>query len=167
MNEKELIKEISGLDEAGMPKSFVNIVHEIWNSQGVARIVSENTFFKPDIKMFHHLKYLQIDLKFKSPSDQDLTVIWRVLEEYCKPENSIDNTQGECPLLSIVIAPKKYNGKYYLLANNPIIYTLQPDTVNSAPTVIRMVFSDEDFNFFQTNESADDIEPLLCNTEEE
>ncbi len=164
MNEKELISEMSGLDEGNMPKSFVGIFHEIWNKEGVARQISENTFYKPDVELFLHLKYLQIDFKFKSPTDQDLAVMWRVLENYCKPENSGDSETEEYPLLTINIAPKNYNGKYYLLASNPIIHTLQPNTVNSEPTVIRMVFADEDFAFMQSSETSDTPEPLTRNS---
>lgn len=167
MNEKELIKEISGIDEANMPKSFVGIFHEIWNADGKVRQVSENTFFKPEVQIFLHLKYLQIDFKFKSPTDQDLAIMWRVLENYCKSENSGDSESGKYPLLTVNIVPKKYNGKYYLLATNPIIHTLQPNTVNSEPTVIRMVFADEDFDFFQTEETDGGAEPLIRADEEE
>ncbi len=167
MNEKELINEISGLDEANIPKSFVGIFHEIWNSEGVVRQVSENIFFKPGVDIFHHLKYLQIDFKFKSPTDQDLAVMWRVLENYCKSGNSCDENSGEYPLLTVNIAPKKYDGKYYLLATNPIIHTLQPNNANSEPTVIRMVFSDEDCLFLQSGEASGNAKPLADNTEEE
>lgn len=167
MNEKELIKEISGVDEANMPKSFVGIFHEVWNAEGMSRQISENTFYKPEVELFLHMKYLQIDFKFKSPNDQDLAIMWRILEDYCKSENSGDNENGEYPLLTINIVPKKYNGKYYLLASNPIIHTLQPNTVKSEPTVIRMVFADEDFSFFQTEESSGNAEPLIYNPEEE
>lgn len=167
MNEKQLIKDISGVDEMNMPKSFVGIYHEIWNSEGKTQQVSENTFYKPDVEIFLHLKYLQIDFKFKSSTDQDLAVMWRVLENYCKSENSGDSENGEYPLLTVNIVPKKYNGKYYLLATNPIIHTLQPNTVNSEPTVIRMVFADGDFTFFQTAEASGNAEPLIYNPEEE
>lgn len=167
MNEKDLIKEISGVDEMNMPKSFVGVFHEIWNADGQSQKVSENTFYKPEVEIFLHLKYLQIDLKFKSPADQDLAMMWNLLENYCKAENSCDSESGEYPLLVVNIAPKKYNGKYYLLATNPIIHTLQPNTVNSEPTVIRMVFSDEDFNFLQTEEANGNIEPLSMAGKEE
>lgn len=167
MNKKDLIKEISGVDEANMPKSFVGIFHEIWNSEGKSRQVSENTFYKPSVEIFLHLKYLQIDFKFKSPADQDLAMMWNVLEDYCKSENSFDRENGEYPLLTVNLVPKKYNGKYYLLATNPIIHTLQPNTVNSEPTVIRMVFADEDFNFFQSEEIDGMPEPLTHANEEE
>ena len=167
MTEKELIKEISGVDEMNMPKSFVGIFHEVWNSEGKTQQVSENTFYKPEVKIFLHLKYLQIDFKFKSPTDQDLTIMWSVLENYCKSENSGDREKGEYPLLTVNIVPKKYNGKYYLLATNPIIHTLQPNTVNNEPTVIRMVFTDDDFTFFQTEEADDKTEPLAYNHSEE
>lgn len=160
MTEKELIAEISGLDEQGMPKSFVGIFHEIWDVDGVVKTISENTFFKPDIEIFLHMKYLQIDFKFKNAKDEALAMMWHVLEEYCKSENSGDETKGEYPLLTVNVVPKKYNGKYYMLAHNPVIHTLQPNNVNSEPTVIRMVFDDENFMFFQTLDGSDSAEPV-------
>lgn len=160
MTEKELIAEISGLDETGMPKAFIGIFHEVWNADGAARTVSENTFFKPGIEIFLHMKYLQIDFKFKTAKDETLAMMWQVLEDYCKSENSGDEVTGEYPLLTVSIVPKKYNGKYYMLAHNPVIHTLQPNTVNSEPTVIRMVFDDENFMFFQTPDGSDVAEPV-------
>lgn len=160
MTEKDLIAEISGLDEQGMPKSFIGIFHEIWNTNGVVRTISENTFFKPDIEIFLHMKYLQVDFKFKTAKDEALAMMWRTLEDYCKSENSGDEVSGEYPLLTVNIVPKKYNGKYYMLAHNPVIHTLQPNTVNSEPTVIRMVFDDKSFMFFQAVGETDGAEPI-------
>lgn len=167
MTQKELIAEMVGTDEMNMPKCFIGIFNEKWNENGTVRRISENTIYKPTVELFAHPKYLQIDFKFKSPADQDLIFMWGILQNYCKSDNSSDEETGEYPVLMVNIAPKKYNGRYYLLAYNPIIHTLQPDTANSEPTVIRMVFADDDFEFVQNSEAtAEDGSAELVSQEE-
>ena len=153
MNKKELIETVVGVDEKNMPNSFVGMYLDFWGKEGFIHREAEYTFFKPVIEIFSHLDYVQVDFKFKSPADQDLNIMWNALEEYCQSGNSADEADGKYLLLIINIVPKKYEGKYSIMATNPMIHTLQPDSPSGAPTVIRMVFKDDNVDFLQHKES--------------
>lgn len=146
MTYKELIQEASGKDEMGFPKSGIGLFYEKWKEDGTSKTIQEVISETPVVEIFQSELYTQVDLMFSSIESVDLRMAWDLLETYSSPENSYSDDDTEFPAIVLSIAPKKFDGDYYFLATQPIMYTLQPENVKkNEPTVIRIIFDNQNF----------------------
>ena len=154
MTIKDIILAASGSID-GNTKCAIGLFHEIWNvDTDETSTLQQINIEKPIVNIFKHANYTQVDLVFKSKFDADLRNIWDMLTRFCETENSIDDDTTELPVIVLSIFPHELNGLYYILATNPIFYTLQPEDASGDPCVIRLVFDNDDFIVIKDNEEA-------------
>jgi hypothetical protein len=146
---KDLMISASGRDDYGMPKASIGITHERWGINGDVTTVVEDSYNNPVVNIFKHAGYVQVDLDFGSKFDVNLKLCWNILENFCEAANSVDDEATEIPTIVLTIIPNEFEGKYYMLGVNPIFHTLQPKNPSGEPTVIRLVFNEEDFMFYE------------------
>lgn len=154
MNTKELIMAASGPDKDGRTKSAIGVFREIWGADGSVTPVEDMSMDKPVVNIFRHGGYVQVDLKFGSKMDVDLRMLWSMLEKFCEAANSVEDEAESIPALTLSILPHQFEGEYYMLGVNPIFHTLQPDSPSEEPTVIRMIFDEQDFLFYEMDKDA-------------
>ena len=165
---RDVIVAASGPDERGYPKCDVAMFYEIMNHKGeVVKRVRDMVFSKPIIKVFHSPGFVQIDFIYRSKGDFDLRSQWDLLEFYSSPEHSVDEESGLLPLLVLQIFPKALKYEYHIFAINPIFHTLQPANPQSDPTVIRLVFPEEDVQVIHADAAELNEQKLDAEIEEE
>lgn len=145
MKIKDLILESSGKDERGFPKSGIGLFYERWKEDGTAKSEKEVLTESPVVNIFQTEFYTQVDLVFSTTLDVDLRMAWDLLQGYAAPENSYDEDSDSIPAILLTIVPKKYEGKYHFLGTQPVMFTLQPENVAMQPTIIRIIFDNENF----------------------
>lgn len=165
MNMKEVIMAASGSID-GKTKSAIGLFHEIWHTNGDTTPVQQISLEKPVVNIFRHAGYVQVDLVFISKFDADLRNIWDMLTRFCEPENSMDDETDEMPTIVLAIYPTEFEGKYYILATNPIFFTLQPEDASGDPCVIRLIFDEEEFTVFEEDDE-DVMEEIMNEITEE
>lgn len=154
MTTKELILAASGEGEHGRTKAAIGMFWEIWGADGSVKSKEEISLEKPVLNIFRHGGYVQVDLKFKTKNDIDLRMLWSMLEKFCNASNSVEDEAEEIPALTLSIYPLEFDGEYYMLAINPIFHTLQPNGPAGDPTVIRLVYAEEDFLFYEMDKDS-------------
>ncbi len=169
MDTKELILACCGGPEDGHPKTMTTLFNEIWLTDGTKINVDSIHIDKPELKIFKHDSYVQVDFIYEAEGDQDLYYQWKFLEDFAKPENSVAYSEEEMligtyitdegeekpielPTLVVNIVPRKYNGRYFLFGTNPIFTCLQPLAPDEDGWVIRMVFEEDQFFFLEASE---------------
>lgn len=149
MTFSDVVKMGVGLDDKGNPKS----VFMIKNTDD-----SKPLFFGgwTHFRMSYREDYITIDLVFKSGKSLDIKNIWDKLEEYGE-KGSFGN--------ELSIMPVECDGRFYILAINPVFWVLQPETVGATDlNVIRILYENEDVQAVATGAliKADDTAEELA-----
>ena len=146
---KEIIQKINGTFD-NKPKSSLTVSINYLDKNGNQLREGPNvSAFKPEIQINRLNKYCQIDLKFKTTLDNDLSAIWNLIESY---KSVFENRkEEEYPLLSITIVPNDDACHYIAVANNPIFWTLGTDRPISGNAVISLCFEASDVIFYEAD----------------
>lgn len=146
LSEYDLIQAMSGVDENGEGKCAIAITHQRCDSRGVVRDVDDEFVSeKPVVQVFKQPGgFLCVDLLFRSIEDKDLKIIYSYLDRFFAATNSASDDETDFPLLSVVIVPREYGGKYWAIGLNPILYALTPEDSAGEPRIIRMTFMAQD-----------------------
>lgn len=163
--------DISGATPEGRPKGRILLRYYHQYDLNETRDVQEPlTIEKPIISVFKRAGYANVYLDFGSRYDRDLRVLWDLLTEYCKPENSVSYLPEELeageydtpagkkpvyfPVLELALSPIGKEAEYMFIGYNPAFFTLQPSNPTSEPCVVQFTFDEE--NFFVFN----DLKPI-------
>lgn len=165
--EYDLIQMLSGTDEYGVGKSVVGINLQRCDAEGELREVEDEFITeKPIVQVFKQAGgYVLVDLIFESIEDVDLKTIFLYLKRFTDASASVDDDELDFPLLSLSIAPKKFDGAYWVLGLNPIFYALTPEDTTGEPRIIRMAFISQDDpdalpNFLFLSSQEEELEKL-------
>lgn len=154
---KNLIVSASGFnDELGMPNASCVLYMDILHDGGTAPTpVHEIPMLNPTVNIFRHAETSLITLTFPSKFDAELRTAYNALENFSKAEQSMDDDGLNIPLLRLVVVPNDFAGKYYIVAANPLMWTLSPADATGEPRVIRFAVADENLNAYCTNEDEE------------
>lgn len=155
---KDLIVSASGFnDELGMPNASCVLYMDILHDGGTAPTpVHEIPMLNPTVNIFRHAETSLITLTFPSKFDAELRTAYNALENFSKAEQSMDDNALNIPLLRLVVVPNDFAGKYYIVAANPLMWTLSPADATGEPRVIRFAVADENLNAYCTNEDEEE-----------
>ena len=155
---KNLIVSASGFnDELGMPNASCVLYMDILHDGGTAPTpVHEIPMLNPTVNIFRHAETSLITLTFPSKFDAELRTAYNALENFSKAEQSMDDDGLNIPLLRLVVVPNDFTGKYYIVAANPLMWTLSPADATGEPRVIRFAVADENLNAYCTNEDEEE-----------
>jgi len=167
----ERIIDISGTTPEGNPKGriFLRYYHQYDNN--VTRDVQEPLIIeKPVISISKRAGYANVYLDFGSRNDMSLRVLWDLLMDYNRPENSVsylpeeleageyDTPEGKkpvyFPVLELALSPIGKESEYMIIGLNPAFFTLAPSEPKAEPCVVQFTFDEE--NFFVFN----DLKPV-------
>lgn len=156
MNVNEIITSIKGFDSKGLANCSVSSTCELWNANTQAvKEVQSYAMRKPSVEIQRRGDYVQIDFEFISSLDSELKILWGALEEYGRLMSEVTESSIELPNYSIAILPHSGDENYYLMAVNPIFWTVQPKVPGMQTNIIRTVFNT--FNFFVMEADALDF----------
>lgn len=164
---KDVLTETCGPDDLGFAKCVVGVFLDILDEEGKwIRRLDELAIEKPIVQLYRMREYTQIDFIFRCQQDVDLIMIWDVLDAYGKAVQNIE--EGNYPQLTLQIAPKCYDFKYFVLAVNPIFFTLQPESPSAADcNVLRFVFNEENMTVAGMEISNEEKEEIHREVQEE
>lgn len=178
MDVKDLILACSGKSESGNPKCMFTLFNEVWGMDDSKTTIDDLFIDKPELRIFKHAGYVQVDFIYESARDMDLYFQHKFIEDFSQSENSVDYTEEELekgiyidengyekpvkfPNLILNIIPRELKEKYYIMGFNPIFSCLQPLEPEGEIKMIRLVFNEEDFLFLEAdseNLNVGDIE---------
>lgn len=142
---KDIVVAASGKDALGLAKASIGVIYEKLDLDGNSKIVRELSVDKPLINIYKGPEYVQVDVTFSSVSDIDLIMINELLLTATDAQNSIEDNPVEFPTLSLTIVPHEFDGEYYLLCLNPMLWCLTTLEPNGEATTLRFVFNENDF----------------------
>ena len=152
MDINEIYEEIVGLDANGNPKSAVSVSYRTVNinSNSVATKM-EHVSHHAEVIMEMSENIVEIKLRFATPFDVDLKLFWKVMQLF---EDAATNEMSDevFSVLSFTFIPEKFNGRYYVCATAPLLFSVQAPAPNESANIISAIFRDEDVEFFEMDE---------------
>lgn len=154
---KDLIVAASGYnEELGFPNASCVLYMDILHKSGAAPTpVQEIPLLNPTVNIFRHAETSQITLTFPSKFDPELRAAYNALENFSKAENSADDNGNDFPMVRLVVIPNAFAGECYILAANPLLWTLSPADATGEPRVIRIAVADENLNAFYADKDEE------------
>lgn len=153
INEKEILKNTIGKNELGETNS--SICMELYLMESLddeSRSISSSAVCGPIVEIESRNEFVQIDLIFDNSKNIELRKMWFSLENFGKEiAKDRESTDLAVPYLNLTILPLKYDGKYFWLCLNPIMWTLQPEVPGGEPNVLRILFYSHEINLMSTN----------------
>lgn len=142
-------------------KNIVSISTEVmFTDTQQTKTILEKTYSKPKVSIKIIGDYVLIDLAFKNMHDVDLKLSWRIFERYASIMDAYvrEDDNNEYPILSFSITPKKYNGKYFILAHTPTFWSLQPTSPEQEDyAMLRAVFPTNNVDLLTPTYNVDDF----------
>lgn len=156
---EEILQAINGLSEKNGPKATVTFTNELENiDTDKVKTLSSKSLFNPEVLVQPHGEYIQIDFIFKKASDVDIKILWKVFEKYGLLLGTLNEKSKEIPVNSVVIIPTAFDEQYFLIAENPIFWTLQPTFPGKEITMIRTLFEQKNVNICKADFDIDELQ---------
>lgn len=150
MTINEMIQEVNGKTQDNVPKGSFSLLIDMWGINGEnIRPVRDITLCKPELQIQRHGKYIQVDIIFISPMDSDLEKLWNVMEYYGQLLNQVEENSTEIPVATLTIAPVEWEGYFHMVGINPVLWTLQPRKPGASASVLRIIYTDVNFLFYE------------------
>lgn len=158
----EIIKAACGKNEDNNPNCTFTLCTQKWSimEDKEPETIGEHPAYKPVLNIQKHGKFIQIDLEYPATSDTDLKIMWNMLEKYGRELDEVDDDSESIPMSVLTMVPLVYEGCYYMIAINPIFWALQPSQPGKDATVIRLLYEEENLNFYEASEEDIDIESV-------
>ena len=168
----ERFVDISGPGVAGHPKAHVLFRQYEQYSDGTEVERQVLSFDKPILNVFKHAGYVNVYLDFGSIDDIDLRMVWGMLSDYSRAEQSVSYLPEELesgkyidmdgeerlvyfPVIDLVISPIGRESEYQLHGYNPIFFTLGPKDLRGEACVLQLTFNEEWFVVINDLEPVD------------
>ncbi|MCI9547053.1 MAG: hypothetical protein HFH60_10270 [Lachnospiraceae bacterium] len=151
---KDIITAASGKDEQGFNKSAIGLFYEKIDTEGNSTIINEVDVDKPFINIFKSLNRIQVDIIYSMKNDIDLKMMNDLLIRATDSGNSLEDNATEFPLITLSIIPHEFDGKFYILCTDPIVWCLTAQDPRGEIDTIRLVFDEEDFNILASDDDA-------------
>lgn len=158
MDIKDMMIEVSGVEDNGMPKASVVLLNEFWSQDEEFETVDELALDTPELQFFAGDGFVTLDLKFGSKHNIDLSLAYELLERFRVPENSIDSEGLKIPMTCVTVFPAEYEGQYYIACLNPIIYCLTAENPRADLTILRMMFYEDSCVLYENEDFEPDDE---------
>lgn len=153
---KDLIVSASGRnEELDIPNAACILNLDIFHSDGQAPdSIHSFTMVNPVVKIFRHADTSMVTLTFPTKFDEELSTAYEMLETFREAQNSMDDDLRNIPVVRLVVIPNEYEGRYYILCANPLIWALAPAGLDGEPRELRFAVSDEDINAFDGGDNV-------------
>lgn len=151
---KDIITAASGKDEQGFNKSAIGLFFEKIDTEGNSTIINEVDVDKPFVNIFKSFNRIQVDIIYSMKNDIDLKMMNDLLIRATDAGNSVEDNATEFPLITLSIIPHEFDGKFYILCTDPIVWCLTAQDPRGEIDTIRLVFDEEDFNILASDDDA-------------
>jgi len=165
MDITQIIQSINGADDQKKAKAAFTILNELYDmTTGDLKKTGSISLCKPKFKIERHGRFVQVDMTFMSYLDTDLTHIMLLLNQFGNNLETYSDSENIRPVFTMAIVPLAYEGKAYVQAMNPIIWTkTSENATGNTLNTIRILFESIDFNAFENpqadvNELKEEIE---------
>ena len=142
----DIIREACGKNDDKQPKSITSLGFGNFDEENNdVKDLSTSVFENPTVVIENHSPIVQVDLIFPSAIDMELKCMWSLLEKY--GSNTDEYERGErkdSPICIFSFSPIKYNGKYFININEPIMWVNQPEFVGNPQNNVIRFFAYED-----------------------
>lgn len=158
ITEKDIYIAACGVDTRGINKALIKVETSILNTDGrdpdnIDSIVLDN----PTVNIFKTRSFTMIDLTFASEEDYEFMNLTRVLSDFCKVENSMDEKSGEMPAVCVSICPKKYNGEYVVVGMHAM-WMIHQSSPGRGIDTLRFIVENGFMHTYQLNIDEFDID---------
>lgn len=164
MNEvQEILTAAMGKNSEGLPNS--SIVLNAFSFDRKTREeeeISTVASYSPEVQIKKLNGFVMVDLIFVNDFAPDLRRLWAAFELYGEQELSKANSSYHAFL---IIAPLSYEGKVYIMADNPVFWTLQPQKPGDSINTVRILFRDCDLGIYKNDDI--DIEAIKKSVDKE
>ena len=163
---KELIMASAGYnDEIQAPNASCILYLDVFHMDGAKPTpISQMSIVTPTVNIFRHAETSMVTLTFPTKFERELASVYNMLEAFGDASQSMED-ESDFPLLRLVIIPNKYAGKYYIVAANPLLWSLCPAGLDGEPRVIRFAVSDENLVAYEGEEDGESEAETNTDTE--
>lgn len=151
---KDIVMAASGKDDQGFNKSAVGLFFEKVDVDGNSTVIDEVDVDRPIINIFKSFNKVQVDIIYSMKNDIDLRMMNDLLIKATSAENSVDDNATEFPLITLSVIPHEFDGEFYILCTDPIVWCLTAQDPSGELDTLRMVFDEDDFNVLATSDEA-------------
>ncbi len=152
MKVEKILAEVNGTTEKKEPKASISVFLDIIRGEDEKNIY-EHSALNPTINIKRHGDTLFVDLIFKSSLDADFKRLWLITNEFGDLFDK-SNEENYQALFKLLVLPLSLEGKYFILTENPILWTMLPEEPGKEISILRYVFKADDVEFY-SSESFD------------
>jgi len=146
----EIIQEVNGKTLDNMPKGSFSLLIDMWNTNNDnMKTVRDVALCKPELQIQRHGKYVQVDIIFRSAMDRDLETLWKAMEHYGDLLDKVEETSDTIPVATLTITSIEWEGYFHIVGVAPVLWTLQPQKPGLPASVLRIIYNDTDFIFYE------------------
>lgn len=154
INIQDILQKLIG-EENGVPKAGITMSVALIDEQKNIVDAGNYSSYKSIVDIIRLGDYIQLDLKFKSSLDGDLSILWNILEDYAYKINHTEEFDDKEPFVSITLVSSDLLFDYFITITNPIFWSLQPEKPNEPNNIIRMCFCLKDLLVYKSNVPAE------------
>lgn len=153
MNIQDINVAACGLNEDGSSMSTISLAYKILNVDG-SLLKTQNELFsdRANISFERVEGIIKVLLKFSSPLDYDLRILWNIINAYNSAAKKYIQTDIAIPILSLTVVPKSLNGRFFISAISPMFCCLQANNLGAQVDTICLFFDAQSFEYYETDE---------------
>ncbi len=118
--------------------------------QEISALPIKTIFYKINMRFMKSDDYIIVDLQFANHMDAKLNRVLSLLNEYQDQCDMLDET--EYPQFHLSLLPSVLKGEYHIVFANPVMFALHADKPSKYPSILRILFEDENVVILQNND---------------
>ena len=149
-----ILEQCQGVDEDNKPKATIAISLTLENPETEKqKVLAEAAFCSAPLEINGRHRFVEVVLTYKSPSAQEMKVLWAHLQKYGELVNKVDYMNAvEIPSFKMYIVPFSTLGTSFMSAVEPVSWTLCSSKPETLPDQLRILFDSDDVDFYETDE---------------
>ena len=148
-SEKEIF-----ISSCGKNKSVATIETKfIATKDDTVEEVDEKVLDGLTVNIFKSLRYTLVDLTFEDSNDYDFVQTATVLRNFSKAENGINMENGKIPCIQLTIAPKEFEGDYYITGVHGT-WCLMASKPDEKDDTVRFIFENDLIHSYHLNQDT-------------
>ncbi len=143
-------------DNRNTPDTVISISYGILKEGQELDLPVRTIFHKINMGFAKSGNYVLVDLQFMNHMDPKLSRVLGLLDSYqedCnKPEVCFGTGEEDYPTFHISFLPNALRGEFHIVFANPVMHALCSKSTGEYPSVIRLLFEDEDIVVMQNSD---------------
>lgn len=118
--------------------------------QKISALPIKTIFHKINMRFTKSDDYIVVDLQFANHMDAKLNRVLSLLNEY--QDNCDSSDEAEYPQFHLSFLPSTLKGEFHIVFANPVMFALHAEKPSEYPSILRILFEDEDVVILQNND---------------